>query len=397
MNTIEHCPVCAGEDFTSILCLPKVPVFCNQYWPIESDALRVSDGTLDIVQCKRCSHVFNKAFDVDLIKYAAGYENSLHFSPTFGAFVEDLARRLIDRYGIRKKRILEIGCGDGGFLTELCEKGGNAGFGFDPSQADRTLDADSGASITIKGDFYTAETRIPDVDVICGRHVLEHLEEPALLLRSLREWHKDRPGTIGYFEVPNGDFCLKPQGIWDLIYEHVSYFTPQSLSYLLRSCGYRVLDMGPAYDDQFLWAEVALEGDGKSGSDVSERPVSAGTVRDGYDSMIDACRGQIQDFAAEGRKMALWGAGSKGVTFLNIADAGKAIDTVVDINPRKQNQHVALTGQLVVAPEALSDIRPDVIFVMNSLYMNEIAAMLNRLGVRAELVSVHDLVDQQTA
>lgn len=397
MRTIKHCPVCAGERFTPIFCLPKVPIFCNQYWPMESEALQASDGTLDIVQCDRCSHVFNAAFDADRIKYAVGYENSLHFSPTFGAFVEDLAQRLIDRYDIRSKRVLEIGCGDGGFLNALCETGGNTGFGFDPSQTDRTAATTLGASMTIKGDFYTAETRVSDVDVICSRHVLEHLEEPAPLLRSLREWHKDRPGTIGYFEVPNGDFCLKPQGIWDLIYEHVSYFTPRSLSYLLRSCGYRVLDMGLAFDEQFLWADVALEGDAMAGADTSERAVSAETVRDGYDSMIDTCREQIEAFAAQGRKMALWGAGSKGVTFLNVADSDKAIATVVDINPRKQSQHVALTGQKVVAPEALGSIRPDVIFVMNSLYMNEIAATLSRLGVQAELVSVHDLVDRQAA
>ena len=91
--------------------------------------------------------------------------------------------------------------------------------------------------------------------------------------------------------------------------------------------------------------------------------------------------------------MALWGAGSKGVTFLNIADAARSIDNVVDINPRKQNHYVALTGQKVVAPEALPGIKPDVIFVMNSLYAQEIAATLDRLGVRAELISVHDMLE----
>ena len=95
--------------------------------------------------------------------------------------------------------------------------------------------------------------------------------------------------------------------------------------------------------------------------------------------------------------MALWGAGSKGVTFLNIADPAKAIGTVVDINPRKQNQHVALTGQKVVAPEALRGIKPDVIFVMNALYTKEIAATLERIGVKAELVSVHGMMEKKAA
>ena len=270
MASIERCPVCAGGRFTSIYRLPKVPIFCNQYWPTKSDARRAASGVLDIVQCDVCGHVFNAAFDAKQVEYAVGYENSLHFSPTFGSYVEQLATRLVHRYSIRGKRILEIGCGDGDFLIGLCERGGNQGFGFDPSQTDRRADGANGAAVTIRGGYYAADTRVADVDVICSRHVLEHLSDPGSLLRSLHEWHKNQPGAIAYFEVPNGEFCLKPHGVWDLIYEHVSYFTPQSLTILLRACGYRVLDIGLAFGEQFLWAEVAIESAGDSNVDTAE-------------------------------------------------------------------------------------------------------------------------------
>jgi SAM-dependent methyltransferase len=396
LASIKHCPVCVGTRFTPIYHLPKVPIFCNQFWPTKSDAMRAVGGVLDIVQCDACSHVVNAAFDADQIEYAAGYENSLHFSPTFGSYAEELATRLVHRYGIRGKKILEIGCGDGDFLIMLCEKGRNQGFGFDPSQTDRRVDGANGATVTIRGDYYVADTRIADVDVICSRHVLEHLSDPGSLLRSLRDWHKNQPGAIAYFEVPNGDFCLKPHGVWDLIYEHVSYFTPQSLSLLLRACGYRVLDTGLAFGEQFLWAEVDFEGGSDTNFDLAE-PGTSERIRAGYEMMIETSQRKIETFAARGFKMALWGAGSKGVTFLNIADSARSIDTVVDINPRKQSHYVALTGQKVVAPEELPGIKPDIIFVMNSVYIREIAATLDRLGVRAELISVHDLLERKAA
>ena len=311
MAYIKHCPVCVGTRFTRIYRLPTVPIFCNQFWPTKSDAVRATAGALDLVQCDACSHVFNAAFDADKIEYAVGYENSLHFSPTFGGYAEELATRLVRRYGIRHKKILEIGCGDGDFLVMLCEKGGNQGFGFDPSQTDRQIDAANGATVTIRGGYYAPDTRIADVDVICSRHVLEHLSDPGSLLRSLREWHKSQTGATAYFEVPNGDFCLKPHGVWDLIYEHVSYFTPQSLSLLLRACGYRVLDMGLGFGEQFLWAEASLENGGDINLDLGKPSATAGRIRAGYETMIETSRRQIETFAARGSQDGALGRGIK--------------------------------------------------------------------------------------
>jgi hypothetical protein len=62
----------------------------------------------------------------------------------------------------------------------------------------------------------------------------------------------------------------------------------------------------------------------------------------------------------------------------------RAIECVVDINPRKQGRYVAGTGQRIVPPEFLRDYRPGVIIVMNPVYRDEIREMTERLGVTAE-------------
>jgi hypothetical protein len=41
-----------------------------------------------------------------------------------------------------------------------------------------------------------------------------------------------------------------------------------------------------------------------------------------------------------------------------------------------------------VAPERLVDIRPEVVFLMNPIYLDEVQADLDRLGVDAKLVTV---------
>jgi hypothetical protein len=79
-----------------------------------------------------------------------------------------------------------------------------------------------------------------------------------------------------------------------------------------------------------------------------------------------------------GRRTVVWGAGSKGVTFLNtFRDSG--VDYAVDINTRKQGMYVAGTGQRIVPPEFLKDYQPDLITVMNPIYRKEIKQSIGPL------------------
>lgn len=84
----------------------------------------------------------------------------------------------------------------------------------------------------------------------------------------------------------------------------------------------------------------------------------------------------------------MWGAGAKGVMFLNLVPGAESIREVVDMNPRKQGMFVAGTGQMIVAPEVLSDDSPDAVIVLNSAYRAEIAARLQAMGLaEAEIVT----------
>jgi hypothetical protein len=91
--------------------------------------------------------------------------------------------------------------------------------------------------------------------------VLEHLPKPADLLRQLYETIAIRNDAVVFFEVPNALFTLERLGIWDIIHEHVSYFTPSSLVRAFHSAGFTVCHAESAFDDQFLWLEASVGGD----------------------------------------------------------------------------------------------------------------------------------------
>jgi len=87
----------------------------------------------------------------------------------------------------------------------------------------------------------------------------------------------------------------------------------------------------------------------------------------------------------KGKRLVLWGGGSKAVAFLNILSLGAEVAFVVDINPFRQGTFIAGTGHAIVAPGALSKIRPDVVIVMNPIYIPEIRKSLMEIGISAIL------------
>jgi len=76
------------------------------------------------------------------------------------------------------------------------------------------------------------------------------------------------------------------------------------------------------------------------------------------------------------------------VSFMNLLEIGDQIAAVVDINPGKQGSFLAGTGHEILAPEALREIRPDVVIVMNPIYRAEIERDLAQLSPRSEVASV---------
>ena len=84
--------------------------------------------------------------------------------------------------------------------------------------------------------------------------------------------------------------------------------------------------------------------------------------------------------------VAVWGAGAKGATFLNVVEGGERIGTVVDVNPRKHGRFVTGTGQPIVPPDALATAGVGTIVVMNPVYADEIRETARALGVAADVL-----------
>jgi SAM-dependent methyltransferase len=386
------CPCCGSGDISVFYELRNLPVQSVLLIPTREDALNYPKANMTLGFCQICGFIFNLAFDLALLDYSDTYESTQAFSPIYNDFAYGLASRLIEQYGLRNKTVLEIGCGNGEFLTLLCDLGSNQGIGFDPAYVDERADSKAGERLTFIKDYYSEKYSNYRADFICCKMTLEHIQDTDDFVSTIRRAIEDRHDTIVFFQVPDVTRILRDCGFEDIYYEHCSYFSPGSLARLLRRCGFDLLHLETAYDGQYLMIE-AKPAIGKPLPHLSEEE-DLEKLRDyvarfpeKFQSKVSTWRKQLNEIYQNDRRAVLWGSGSKGVAFLSTLNIYDEIEYVVDINPHRQGTYMAGTGQEIVGPEFLKEYQPDVVIIMNAVYQNEIEQDLKRMGSAPEILT----------
>jgi C-methyltransferase C-terminal domain len=162
------------------------------------------------------------------------------------------------------------------------------------------------------------------------------------------------------------------------------------LARLFRRTGFEPDRIWKAYDGQYLLLEaypavwgigprLPEEDDLKRTTRQVDRFVAAVEAR------IAELEYQLAQWRKAGKTVALWGSGSKVVSYLTTLNVTDEVEAVVDINPHKHGKFLAGTGHEIVAPDALQRLRPDCAVIMNGIYTEEIRADLGRLDPRPEI------------
>jgi hypothetical protein len=159
------------------------------------------------------------------------------------------------------------------------------------------------------------------------------------------------------------------------------------LSNLFRSRGFQILRLAKGFDDQYLLIDAVA---GEIDSSIDRGSVAEVVARaERFGALaartVEAWRRVIDAAAEEGETVVLWGASSKAVAFLAAVDRDDRIMAAVDINPFKQGMYLPGSGVAVVAPERLKTIEPEILIVMNPIYLQEINANLGELDLRPEV------------
>jgi SAM-dependent methyltransferase len=305
----------------------------------------------------------------------------------FRAFAEELGEGLVTRHRLAGRSVVEIGCGDGYMLDLMVRHGVGQAMGFDPSMAGRETPYAYRPGVTIVPEYFRSGHLDGGFDAILCRHVLEHLEAPAPLLAEIRRAVGARSVPL-YVEVPNAGWMLDSVSMWDVIYEHVTYWTAPAMEIAFRRAGFRASEIRSGYGEQFLMAEgLPAEPEPVNGTPetVAVRARAGAFAAAARDEVV-----RLRDTLGGLRGPAvIWGAGSKGITCANaLGEAAAPIAGLVDVNPRKHGRYIPGSALPVVGPETLRQLRPELVLLSNTQYRDEVAADLRELGLRPELAVI---------
>jgi len=392
-TTLQHCPSCNSKDLSTLFEVDRIPVHSVLLMRSKELALNFQTGNMELSFCGACGFIFNRAFDGQLQSYSKEYEETQGFSPTFNKFHRRLALDLIESYELRGKNIIEIGCGKGEFLTLLCELGNNNGVGFDPAYIEARNVSESKDRITFITDLYSEKYAHYQGDFVCCKMTLEHIIDTAEFVSTVRRSIGDRSDTIVFFQIPETRRVLREIAFWDIYYEHCSYFSSGSLARLFRSQGFDVHKLWTAYDDQYLMIEVRPASTDTPASLPEEDDLEAlredvSFFANNIQKRLDTWKRTLCDMTNSGKKVVLWGGGSKAVAFLTTLGITRQVSYAVDINPYKHGTFLAGTGQEIVGPDFLKHYRPHTVIIMNPIYRDEIQEDLCRMDLFPQLLDI---------
>ncbi len=199
-------------------------------------------GTIDVLQCDNCGLVWlSEVMDEPDEFYRDsgmrdGCADSLEMLRLETKDDDERRFRFTEKL-ITNKRVLDFGCGDGGYLLRAKAAASDA-IGVELEKTVREA---------LQADGITCYERIKDageVDIVTMFHVLEHLPEPVGMLQEIAE-HISPEGML-IVEVPNADDALlslyKCEAFANFTYWkcHIYLYTMDTLRLLAKKAGLQV-------------------------------------------------------------------------------------------------------------------------------------------------------------
>lgn len=253
-------------------------------------------------------------------------------------------------------KVIEIGSNDGMFLHQMSLSGFKNTLGIEPAKDAYDLSVAKGVN-TLQAFLSpklskTITDQYGKFDLFVSRQNLEHMSDLRAVADSIELLVK--PNGFVLIEVPNYACNLRCEdySLWE---EHVNYFTADTLRHFLSLAGVTLI-----HEEIILFSGEGIFVIGRKVGTVPRSLDYVAALREQnleYANHWPAFRQAIGEFLSSqkraGKKIAVYGAGSRVFCLLNFTDITSSIDVIVDDQPEKQNKFMPGGRLPIVSSDAL--------------------------------------------
>ncbi len=358
--TINKCRVCNNNFFEEPLLRYENMPAVAQYLP-DADSLESDKGIdLEVYQCSGCGLV---QLGNDPVSYYKEVIRSSTFSEEMKEFRLKQFENFVEKYSLKDKKIVEIGCGNGEYLS-LMQQFGVKAYGLEYLEESVKKCVDQGLHVS-QGFVENSNYRMNDApfDMFFMLNFLEHLPDPNSMLRGISNNLSDN--AIGLIEVPNFDMIFKKNLFSEFTGDHLFYFTKETLSSTLRQNGFEIVSCKEIWHDYIISAIVKK----RKKLDISQFYRHQLKLKNEVEEYINS-------FKNNG--VAIWGAGHQALAVISLIGLSDKIKYVVDSAPFKQGKFTPATHIPIVSSERLDTNPVDAIIVMAASYSDEVARIIRQ-------------------
>lgn len=366
---MKRCIACGAPLWeTPLLTLDNMPASA-QHLPDAQGVKEHRGLTLDLCQCMGCGLV---QFDCEPVDYYRDVIRAGGFSKTMVELRRYQYKHLIDSYHLEGKKFIEVGCGQGEFLKVLSEFPVEVhGIEHDPHLVE--LARAQGLDVT-EGFTETEDTRFAGglYDVFLSFNFLEHQPDPGTMLQAIYRNLED--DAMGLITVPSFEYIMDHNSYYELIRDHLAYYTFETLTPLLERNG-------------FLVEECEVINRDTLSVIVKKRPqMDTENLLECYVNLKREMESYMKYLDAWDKKVAVWGASHQGFTLAATTKLGERARYIIDSAPFKQGKFAPASHLPIVGPDHFHEHPVDAIIITAPGYTDEIAASIRRkFGTSVEI------------
>lgn len=355
---MDKCRVCGNKLFPDPLIVYNNMPGSAQYMPTQENLAFDKKISLNVRQCMGCGLI---QLDNEPVNYYKEVIRATSVSKAMNEMRRKEFASFINRYNLHNKKVIEIACGKGEALEIMNEQMIDA-RGIEYGQESVTICNTKGLKVDrVYIDSETKKIEGAPFDAFYVLNYLEHVPDPNQFIQGIYNNLTDE--AVGIIEVPNFDMIIKENLFSEFIIDHLSYFTYETLSFLLNKNGFDIIDTESIWDEYIISVVVR-----------KRKKLDIAPFIKACDNLVDQVNEYINRFPND--KIAVWGAGHQALTVLALSNVSGKIKYVIDSAKFKQGKFTQATHIPIVGPEVLKSDPIEAVLVMGAGYTDEIAAII---------------------